>query len=129
MWRKSQGWATSLDAPGARQMGILKNIFMALEWWKLVPDQAVIKNGIGEGRKLNAAASSPDGKFIMVYLSSPSTVNINLEKITAGKTARAEWIDPQTGERASAGDFPSQGERVFTSPTGSEDTILIITAI
>ncbi len=129
MWRKSPGWVASLDAPGAHQMGILKNIFTTLEWWKLVPDQAVVKEGRGEGKNLNTAESSLDGRFILVYLSSPSSVKIDLGKITAGKTARAEWIDPQTGERAPAGDFPSKGDRVFTPPTSSEDAVLMITAI
>lgn len=128
MWRKSPGWAASMDAPGARQMGVLKSLFTTLEWWKLAPDQAVIKDGVGEGKNLNAAACSQDGRFIVVYLSSPSTVNIDLGKITAGETARAEWIDPQTGEHTSAGTFPAQGEQTFTTPIKSEDAVLIIAA-
>jgi len=39
IWRKNPTWRQALDAPGARQMGILKKIFTARHWWKLVPDQ------------------------------------------------------------------------------------------
>jgi len=46
-------WKQSLDAPGAVQMGVLKNIFLARkEWWLLVPDQSLFASG---GRASEAA--------------------------------------------------------------------------
>ncbi len=45
-WRVSPTWKEALDAPGAVQMGVLKQIFMARkEWWRLVPDQTVFASG------------------------------------------------------------------------------------
>lgn len=45
-WRVLPTWKEALDAPGAVQMGVLKNIFTARkEWWLLVPDQSVFATG------------------------------------------------------------------------------------
>jgi hypothetical protein len=45
-WRLLPIWKEALDAPGAVQMGVLKDIFTARkEWWLMVPDQSVLASG------------------------------------------------------------------------------------
>jgi hypothetical protein len=47
-------------------------------------------------------------------------------KFTAGKEAKASWIDPRTGDSASAGIFPNRGVQTFATPEGWEDALLVL---
>ncbi len=129
-WRVLPTWKEALDAPGARQMGVLKKIFLGLkEWWYLVPDQSIFASG-GQtsGDVLNLAARHKDGEWIVVYLGSKSSFSINMNKITAGNKVNAFWIDPKNGDSVPIGDFTSTGVMHFSTPVEWEDAILILEA-
>ena len=66
---------------------------------------------------------------VLVYLSSPTTVFLHLDKIEA-KTARATWISPVTGERRTrerrpgnrtGATFPAAPTQFFKTPDFWED--------
>jgi hypothetical protein len=65
----------------------------------------------------------------MVYLSSPTTVSIDISRITASDTAEASWIDPKTGAQTPIGSFRSAGTPFFTTPSGWLDALLWIEAV
>jgi len=127
-WRVLPTWKQALDAPGATQLGILKKIFLdRKEWWYLVPDQTVFASGgTTNGQVLNLAARHKDGRWVMVYLGSKASFSINLNKLTAGNTVKAFWIDPRTGESVAAGRFTNAGVNSFSTPDGWEDALLIL---
>ena len=129
MWRKNPTWRESLDSPGARQMGILKQVLSPRSWWTLVPDPSVIALGTGCDKDLNAAARSTRGDLAIIYLSTRNRVTIDLGKITASQAVRATWVNPETGESTGAGVFPNQGLRPFTPDLKSEDAILLLEAV
>ena len=127
-WRVLPTWKKALDAPGARQMGVLKKIFLGRrEWWYLVPDQSIFASG-GQtsGDVLNLAARHKNGKWIMVYLGSKSSFSINMNKIIAGNKVNAFWIDPKSGNSVPIGGFSNTGMKSFSTPDGWEDAILIL---
>ncbi len=129
-WRVLPTWKKALDAPGARQMGVLKKIFLGRkEWWYLVPDQSIFASG-GQtsGDVLNLAAHHKNGEWIMVYLGSKSSFSINMNKITAGSKVNAFWIGPKTGDSVPIGGFPNTGVKHFSTPDEWEDAILILEA-
>jgi len=128
MWRKNPTWRESLDSPGARQMGILKHVLTAHEWWMLAPVQSVIAVGTGCDKDLNAAARSTRGDWAILYLSTRHPVTVDLGKITTSDTLTATWINPETGESTVAGTFPSAGLRAFTPSLPSEDAVLLLEA-
>jgi hypothetical protein len=129
MWRHNPTWRQSLDSPGAQHMGVLKQIFTARPWWKHTPDQSVFALGAGGEKVLNAAACSSDGDSVIVYLSSPTTVSINMEKINAAKTVRARWVNTETGEETVIGEFPNTGTRAFTTPESRPDAVLLLDGV
>jgi hypothetical protein len=129
IWRKNPNWRESLDAPGAKQMGILKKVFVARQWWKHVPDQSVFESGASGDDTLNTAARSTDGDSIIVYLSSATTVSLHLDKITSSNTVRATWVNPETGDQKIIGEYPNQGSRPFTTPQGQKDAILLLDGV
>ena len=128
MWRKNPTWRESLDSPGARQMGILRQVLSARTWWKLVPDQSVIAVGAGSDKDLNAAARSTDGDWAILYLSTRNPVTVDFGKITTSETVRATWINPETGESTVVGVFPNSGLRPFTPSLQSDDAVLLLEA-
>jgi hypothetical protein len=117
-----------LDSPGARQMGILKQILAPRTWWTLLPDQSVIAMGAGSDKDLNAAASSTKGDWAILYLSTRSAVTVDFGRITTSENVRATWINPETGEATVAGVFPNSGLRPLTPALASEDAVLLLEA-
>jgi hypothetical protein len=113
----------------------MKRIVTSLPWWDLIPDQGVFATGVGSERTLNAAMRSAGGSRVLVYLSSPTTVFLHLDKVEA-KTARATWISPVTGERKDAGTFatgnltgstfPAAPTQFFKTPDFWEDAVLLL---
>jgi hypothetical protein len=138
MWRMEPGWDKTFDTPGAAQVCLMKKIVTALPWWDLLPDQGVFASGVGSERTLNAAMRAADGRVVLVYLSSPTTVFLHLDKIEA-KTAKATWISPVTGERKDAGTFPTGNltgatfpearTQFFQTPDFWEDAVLLLEGI
>jgi hypothetical protein len=129
-WRVLPTWKQALDAPGARQLTLLKRIFEGMkEWWRLVPDQTVFASGGNtEGTVLNLGARHQDGRWIMVYLGDKASFSIDMSKITAAKEVVARWIDPRTGGTVAAGRFANTGVQSFSTPEGWEDALLILEA-
>jgi len=127
-WRVLPTWKEALDAPGALQMGILRKIFLdRKEWWYLVPDQTIFASGGNtNGQILNLAARHKDGRWIIAYLGTKSSVSIHMNKLVAGEHAKAIWIEPRTGESVSMGTFRIEGEQSFETPGGWEDALLIL---
>ena len=145
-WRIRPTWKQALDAPGARQMGVLKKIFLERqEWWDLVPDQTVLASGsITHGRILTLAARHNTGKWIMVYwggkktgsicqrvtamLAGKCSISVQMDKIKTAANIDAFWIDPRTGEQTFTGRFANTGVQRFWLPLGWEDAVLILEA-
>ena len=128
-WLHPQQWPEWLDAPGSRHLRAFKDIVTSCDgWWNPMPDQSVFVSGAGSGYALNTATRDAGGRWLMAYLSEPSTVSIRLDVLTASPRARAHWIDPVSGDRTLAGVFESASAQPFTSPPGWEDAVLLIEA-
>jgi hypothetical protein len=128
-WRVLPTWKQALDAPGAKQLGILKRIFEARqEWWKLVPDQGIFAHGGNtQGKILNLAARHPDGRWALVYLGGKADFSIRTNKIASrvGQVG-AVWIDPRDLSPYLVGAFPNTGVHSFSTPEGWEDALLLL---
>lgn len=127
-WRVLPTWKRALDAPGAAQMGILKQIFLSLdEWWNLTPDQSVFASGDQtDGEILNLAARNLGGLWAIAYLGSSCSFSINLNKVKTAERIKASFVDPRTGERLPEEIFSNLGVHRFTTPEGWEDALLIV---
>jgi hypothetical protein len=126
-WRILPTWKQALDAPGARQMGILRRVFEAHpQWWRLVPDQSLFATGgQTQGRVLHLAARHPEGKWAMIYLADPAEFSVNLASLE-GPRVRTLWIDPATGESVAIESHANTGVQPFRTPAGWEDSLLIL---
>ncbi len=129
-WRMLPTWKKALDAPGARQMGVLKKVFLGIgEWWNLIPDQTILKvGGQTGGRLLNLAARHCDGKWAIAYFADKASFKVDLGKVTTGKRAEALWVDPRSGETTFISNFATDGTKSFSTPDGWEDSLLLLKA-
>src|SRR5665213_360986 len=121
-WMSPPTWKEWWDTPGASQMKVLGDVFRSIEWWKLLPDQALLV-GAAKG---DLAARSADGEWILVYLTGDAPVTLRLSQLAGSPMAEGWWIDPVTGARTENGRFSITGERTFTPPRGCQDAILLI---
>ena len=120
-------WRSWIDSPGARHLGICTEVFTSLPgWWTLVPDQSLFAAGEGDGLTLNVAARSAAGDWVLVYLSSNTTVSIRLDVTPVEGALDASWIDPTTGARTKIGGSASGGVESFSTPDGWEDALLLL---
>jgi hypothetical protein len=102
-------------------LGVLRKIFGSLDWWKLVPNPAVLA-----GKTEALALRSTAGDAVLIYLSNPAAISVRTDKITAAGPVAATWIDPRSGERTQAGMFTDKGASSFVPPFGWEDALLLL---
>jgi hypothetical protein len=138
-WPFLAGWKDKLDTPGAVQMAYVQALFFPRRWYELVPDQqhAIVTEGSGTfgGFDYAAAAATPDGRLLIVYVPDHRTITVNMSKLAAPATT-ARWYDPASGKfREIAGSpLPSSGSRKFETPgdnadgPGSSDWVLVLEA-
>jgi len=112
-------WRDALDLPGARHMGVLRQIMTSLEWYRLRPTPELVTGG-GEGGNFVAAARSVYGDFALVYFPEYMSVAADLQQI-GGEGVRAAWLNPRSGVRIEIGEFGNEGLQRFMPPMGDED--------
>jgi hypothetical protein len=128
-WKAPTRWREWLDAPGTRYLASYRRIITSLpKWWDIIPDQSIIAQGVGQGQTLNAAARSLASDWALVYLSSPCTTTVRLDRLRASDTIVASWIGPTTEQRTRIGTFRYNEARPFTTPDGWEDALLLLQA-
>lgn len=119
-WKSPRTWRDWVGTPGARQVEIAGRFLRSLAWWKLVPDQSLLVN---EGECV--AARSIKGDWVLVYLPTPITVTVKLDRVGSAKS-KASWINPVTGEKTLTEVHPPFTRPTFKPPEGWQDAVLFI---
>lgn len=114
--RGTTPWRQAMNSEGASSMAVMRRLFAARPWYRLVPDQSLIVSGQGEGEDHAQAARAADGSFLLAYLTFGNPVTIDLGKLS-GRSWRAHWFDPRTGSWHLIGEFPNNNPREFKPPT------------
>jgi len=92
----SRSWQQALDSPGARSMTVVADVFGALPWWRLIPDEVgpqLVARGRGSGSARVVAGVSCDGRWGLLYLPDRRTVTLDLG-VFKGSSVTLIWIDP-----------------------------------
>jgi len=123
-------WFEAMDHPGAFQMGILKKLFTARSFEKIIPNREIILDGpLSGGGKIKAAMSN-DSTFIIAY--SPRGEKFSINKMNMkGNKFQEIWFDPRYGEEYKIHTSGTKGMQTYTPPTNGRgnDWILIIEKI
>lgn len=140
-YRFPTNWQTFLDSPGTLELPYWSQLFAAVSWWNLVPDQnhQVVTAGYGtyspNNNNLTAAnyattAWNPNGSVAVVYDVAGNTLTVNLAKFSA--SVYAEWYDPSNGmfTTVSGSPFANSGSSQFAPPgqnhDGNTDWVLVL---
>ncbi|MGW8314541.1 MAG: apiosidase-like domain-containing protein [Bacteroidales bacterium] len=121
----TKAWKEAISSIGANGLTVYHKFFQSINWWDFVPDQSIIAEGAGTGDHLNAAMRSDSTDQLLVYLSEPTAVKLDLGKIRSKKSS-GEWINPKTGERRDAGEFENDRVIRIETPEGWEDALFFI---
>jgi hypothetical protein len=120
-------WHEALDHPGAYQMGHVRTLFEARPFYKLQPDQGMIRNGPTTGGAKIRAAIADDASFAIVY--SPMGASFSIDKgVIEARYIKEIWFDPRYGVSYHLHTSDTQGIQTYTPPTSGrgQDWILII---
>lgn len=100
--------------PGYALMKKFGNFWRATEWWTLQPADNLVTNGW--------CLANP-GREYVVYQNDPKPFTLEISNATA--PLKAEWFDPQTGKRTSAGSL-SNGKANLTPPANWGNTPVVL---
>jgi len=120
LWRFESNWRDVLNAESTRQAPWLAKFMESGPWWRLIPDleHQLVTAGFGTWKQADyvTAARSDDGVFALVYLPSPRTITVDLDRLQGPVAAR--WFDPTSGQSrpAEASSIPQKGKHDFTPP-------------
>jgi hypothetical protein len=137
-WPFVSGWQDYVDSPGAFEMRYLIALFAPRAWYALVPDttHTVLVDGFGTYASSGfvadsdyaTAASTPDGRLIIVYTPTPRPLTVNLGRLAGSSVAR--WYDPTQGTYVAIPGATRAVIQTFTPPqtngAGDGDWVLVI---
>jgi len=126
-------WNEAINQPGAAQMQYARALLESRPFLTRIPDQDILaSNSIpaaipGAGRYHFAATRDAAGSFAMVYAPAGRAFSVRMEKIT-GKTVKAWWFNPRTGQAQAIGMYENKGEHSFAPPDPGEmlDWVLVL---
>ena len=113
-----QNWQEGMELPGASQVGLLKKLMESHSMLDLVPDQSLITAGQGDCGSYSCAIRGKSQAFVYIPTGNKTTVHLG---VIAGKTFKANWFDPRTGNITEIGEFKNSGERSFEVPGISKE--------
>ena len=112
-------WYAALNAPGFRQMKIVKQLMLSLPYFDRVPDQSVVTHN---GQKYDRLAATRGEDYLLVYNYTGRLMEIDLTKIS-GEKKNLWWMDAQTGRLRYLGTFGNKTVRL--RPHDTFDGVLI----
>jgi hypothetical protein len=115
---------------GSRQVGLMRRLFEARPWHKMVPDQSVLASEPGGGPYRFVAARAEDGSFVIAYSARGQPVSIHMNKLR-GSQVKAQWYDPRDGTWKVIGQYSNSGVQEFVAPSHGEqdDWVLVLDAV
>lgn len=119
--------STGLQSDGHKHLGIATQIYTALPWYLLNPENVgssgtIVTSGQSSTGTQSwiASALAVDGSCLVAYVP-PAVAALATITVAANNMAgtyRAMWVDPTTATITKIGDF-SPGSRSFTTPSGT----------
>ncbi|ACZ43554.1 hypothetical protein Tter_2666 [Thermobaculum terrenum ATCC BAA-798] len=120
-----RSWYEALHLPGASQVQHARWLMLSRPYLSRIPDQSVILSEVGEGTHHVRATRDAHGSYLMVYIPSGRTVDIDLSPLQ-GERVSAWWYDPRRGTAQHIGVMPKGPHVAFSPPGGGPDWVLVL---
>jgi len=131
-------WQQALRAPGSRDIGLLRDLFIHLPWQQLAPEEhhILVTEGFGSDTTTALTARTPEGRFSVTYIPSTGTDGreLKIDLAQFAKPVAARWYNPTNGKFVSVqgSPFAHRGAQLLHTPgdngTGTNDWVLILDA-
>jgi hypothetical protein len=122
------GWKNKLNTQGIINQSHFGSLFGPMQWSNFAPDyqHSTLTSGYGSlsDSTYVGAARSNDGKDIVAYLPTRTTVTVNMAKISYS-TVTARWFNPTTANYTDIGSYANSGTRNFTPPSSGDWVLLL----
>lgn len=123
-----------VDKPGAQLMEVAIEYISSIEWWKLRPDQGIIRSGLKDGQndgdnRGGVASYMSDGTLALVYYPRNSQATIDLSRISASAEARLRWLNTADGTVREGETYSTDATPSLSPPSGWDDALLVIEAV
>lgn len=121
-------WRDALEHPGAAQMGYLKQLRMARDYFSLEPANGLVRERFA-GMGHMACARGRDYAYLYSPLGLPFT--LAADGFDGARALRALWFDPRTGAQSVFAVLPAKGDMLIAPPSQGKgcDWVLVIEAI
>jgi hypothetical protein len=120
-------WKGALERPGAESMKYFRRFFEEINFTKIISNQNLILSENPENEDQIRAAIASDGSYVIVYLSKPREVKLDLTEMTGDKL-QGIWYNPRNGKRTTIKKLKPSGSLTLQPPSAGpeEDWVLLI---
>jgi hypothetical protein len=126
-------WKSALNSPGTSGISALRDFFVSLPWYNLVPDERnLIVGDPGTGHLRATAARTTDRRLAVIHLPTSRHFTVNLTQLPATQV-KARWFDPANGaflQTAEQTLDASRSYKMHTPECSQEgDWVLMLTSV
>ena len=128
----NQPWEDAYQLPGSKHLGLGKSLLERYPWWRFESHNEWIEPHAQEGNYRAPLAAGIPGELRVIYLPGPvwpwgGEKSQTLQKLEAGVTYRARYVDPHTGDEYPLGDIRSaDGKWKLPVTPITQDWLLIL---
>jgi hypothetical protein len=126
-------WKSALNSPGTSGISALRDFFVSLPWYNLVPDERklIVSDTLEEHFRATAALTS-DRRLAVIYLPTPRHFTIDLTRFSATEV-NLRWFDPANGAFLQTAEQTLDAGRSYTLHTPEcsleGDWVLMLTSV
>ena len=121
-------WYDAINAPGAMQMHLLKELMLSRPYFERIPDQSLVAD---QQPRYDYIAATRGTGYAFLYTYTGRTFKVNMGKISGGEV-KATWFNPGDGKTMEAGKFRNEGVMEFDPPGAPQpgnDWVLILDTV
>lgn len=120
-----RNWQEAIERPGANQVQFLRNLMESRPFLDRIPDQSILATPAGTAESNIQATRDAAGSYAFVYLPTRQAVTLVMDSF-AGKSMRAWWYNPRSGEATLIGTLHAMRHVSFTPPLDGPDWVLAL---
>jgi hypothetical protein len=126
-------WKSALNSPGTSGISALRDFFVSLPWYNLVPDNRnLIVGDPGEGHFRATAARTTDRRLAVIYLPTSRRFTVDPTQLSATQV-KIRWFDPTDGTffQTAEQTLDANGSYSLHTPQCSQegDWVLMLTSV
>ncbi len=128
-WHVDGTWKSHLNSVGAIQQQHVRTLFLAYEWWQLLPQEVspFVVSELGTAASRIYPAIARDGAFAMIYVPGAGVLSIDMSRFSV-RQLRLRLYNPANGTYSTSGVAPFPNNGISSFRTTSECVVVLDSA-